>query len=91
MKCPHCHQEIEGPACPGCGAITLESAKHCMECGCSLGAIPEDSGKIIEDDNDLDFENRILCSDDTCTGIMIDGRCSECGKRFADKEKSKKD
>jgi hypothetical protein len=30
---------------------------------------------------DLDWENRILCSDESCIGVIgPDGKCKECGK-----------
>lgn len=32
---------------------------------------------------DSDWENRTLCSDEGCIGVIgADGRCKECGKRF---------
>jgi hypothetical protein len=32
---------------------------------------------------DSDWENRTLCSDESCIGIIgPDGRCKECGKRY---------
>ena len=32
---------------------------------------------------DIDWENRILCSDGSCIGVIgSDGRCKECGKPF---------
>ncbi|UCF92327.1 MAG: hypothetical protein JSW39_29355 [Desulfobacterales bacterium] len=32
---------------------------------------------------DLDWENRILCSDESCIGVIgPDGRCKECGKKY---------
>ena len=32
---------------------------------------------------DLDWENRVLCSDESCIGtIGPDGRCRECGKPY---------
>ena len=35
--------------------------------------------KIARDDDD--WENRILCSDEGCIGVVgPDGRCKECGK-----------
>lgn len=41
---------------------------------------------IADKDNehsDLDWENRILCSDESCIGVIgPDGRCKECGKMF---------
>ncbi len=85
MKCPHCDQEISGPSCPQCGTMSPEGANYCMECGASFGETTE---VLIEDDdnddndNDIDFENRVLCPDGTCTGIIIDGKCTECGNQF---------
>ncbi len=83
MKCPHCDKEIPGPKCPQCGAITPEGSNYCMECGVSLGQKAED---IIEDANGFDFEDRMLCPDGTCTGILVEGRCTECEKVFDQKE-----
>ena len=36
----------------------------------------EDGGDL----NDIDWENRVLCSDESCIGVIgPDGRCKECG------------
>ena len=36
-----------------------------------------------ETSEDLGWENRQLCSDGNCIGVIgPDGRCKECGKRF---------
>jgi hypothetical protein len=33
--------------------------------------------------DDLDWDNRILCSDGNCIGVIgADGRCKECGKTY---------
>lgn len=77
MKCPYCEKEIPGITCPQCGSVSPEEAKFCMECGVSLVEEVEDT---FEDDNGFDLGDRILCPDGTCTGIIVDGRCSECGK-----------
>ncbi|MDY6970966.1 MAG: zinc ribbon domain-containing protein [Thermodesulfobacteriota bacterium] len=77
MKCPNCDKEIPGSTCPQCTAITPAGAKYCMDCGFSLG---EKEEAFTEDDNGFDLENRVLCPDGACTGIIIDGRCTECGK-----------
>jgi hypothetical protein len=35
--------------------------------------------------SDDDWENRILCSDESCIGVIgPDGRCKECGKPYAE-------
>ncbi|MFC1869236.1 zinc ribbon domain-containing protein [Thermodesulfobacteriota bacterium] len=79
MECPHCHKEIPGKECPQCGeSIQLES-HYCMNCGVNL---EERQEEVIEEDNGFDLEDRVLCPDGTCNGIIIDGKCSECGKPF---------
>ena len=45
---------------------------------------PEDSGEeeieIIDPPSDDDWDNRVLCSDESCIGVIgPDGRCKECG------------
>jgi hypothetical protein len=86
VKCPHCDKEIPGTTCPQCESVNPEGAKFCMECGISL----EDKGEnTFEDDNiGFDLDDRILCPDGTCTGIIVDGRCTECGKTPDEHEKS---
>jgi hypothetical protein len=33
--------------------------------------------------NDIDWDNRVLCSDGNCIGVVgTDGRCKECGKKY---------
>ena len=43
-------------------------------------------GKIKDDpeiEDDIDWGNRVLCSDPSCIGIIgPDGHCKECGKKF---------
>jgi hypothetical protein len=36
----------------------------------------------------FDLENRILCPDGTCTGIIVNGRCTECGRSYDEKQES---
>jgi hypothetical protein len=36
-----------------------------------------------ESDNDDDWQNRVLCSDGNCIGVIgPDGKCKECGKPY---------
>ena len=95
MKCPHCEKEIPGSPCPGCGEIVFEDANYCSACGTSLkeSASPVPQGKNFfshdnDDGEDIDFDNRVLCPDGTCTGIIVDGRCTECGKVVDAKEET---
>ncbi|HDZ23772.1 MAG: hypothetical protein DRN37_05615 [Thermoplasmata archaeon] len=86
MKCPYCEKEIPGKTCPDCGAVIPEEARYCMQCG-SLQVIDYADETISPDGEvDLDFENRILCPDGNCTGIIVDGKCTECGKTFTPDE-----
>jgi hypothetical protein len=77
MECPHCNKEIPGIECSHCGTMVPEESQFCMKCGKSLVGGPEPE---YDDEEDFDPEERVLCSDGTCTGIIIDGKCSECGK-----------
>lgn len=43
----------------------------------------EDEKEEKEPKTDLDWENRTLCSDESCIGVIgPDGRCKECGKPY---------
>jgi len=51
-----------------------------MQCGTLLEQ--QHSESPADQDDGIDLDDRILCPDGTCTGIIIDGRCSECGKPY---------
>jgi len=85
MECPHCHQQIMGKDCPNCGSNTPMESLYCMNCGVGLEEIKDIEKEIIDEDDIFDPENRILCSDGRCTGIIVNNRCSECGKAFKGK------
>jgi hypothetical protein len=78
MKCPHCGQDVPVKTCPECGAETPHEGRFCMDCGAALSGSAGSSDS--EADEGLDLDDRILCPDGTCTGIIVDGRCSECGR-----------
>jgi predicted amidophosphoribosyltransferase len=79
MQCPHCRRTLPTRICTRCGGDTPAEGLYCMGCGAKLEERPEE---VIRDDGDFDPENRILCPDGTCTGIIINGRCIECGKPY---------
>lgn len=81
MECPHCQMEIAGRRCTACGAELPLEARYCMQCGILLEeADPVETA--ADRDEGLDLENRILCPDGTCTGIIVHGKCSECGRPY---------
>jgi DNA-directed RNA polymerase subunit RPC12/RpoP len=80
MECPHCHQELLISKCPHCGSDIPMKSRYCMNCGVNLEERLEDI--INADDDVFDPENRILCPDGTCTGIIVNGKCIECGRPF---------
>ncbi len=92
MKCPHCEEEISGSPCPGCGeSVYGDDANYCSHCGIALkeSAPPVSRDEsFFDDEEDIDFDNRELCPDGTCTGIIVDGRCTECGKAVGHEEAS---
>ena len=46
-------------------------------------AVDVDVGDSPPSDSDNDWENRKLCSDESCIGVIgPDGRCKECGKPY---------
>lgn len=77
IECPFCQKELPGEECSDCGAMIPLNSRYCMDCGTRF---TEKNGNAMNDD-ELDFENRVLCADGTCTGIIIDGKCTECGKQ----------
>jgi hypothetical protein len=45
--------------------------------------IPQENENEDQADTDIEWNNRILCSDGNCIGVIgADGRCKECGKKF---------
>jgi hypothetical protein len=80
MECPHCHQEIPGKMCPECGTQVPGESRYCMTCG---ALFKSETGSVSDAEDGLDLESRVLCADGNCTGIIIDGKCSECGKPYS--------
>jgi hypothetical protein len=50
-----------------------------MACGASFKV---ETGGVSDTEEGMDLEHRVLCPDGNCTGIIIDGKCSECGKPY---------
>ena len=82
MECPHCHQKISDKECPNCGRGIPSGSRYCMECGAEV----EFETAVAREEGEFDLENRVLCPDGACTGIIIDGKCIECGRPFIREE-----
>ena len=78
--------------CKECGR-SYEGALSDEESRTEENDEPQASAEVDEDldaaepeqaDTDYsDWENRTLCSDESCIGVIgPDGRCKECGKRY---------
>jgi len=80
MDCPHCQEEIPGKICRECGRSVPLVGRFCMFCGAKF---METDDHPAEQSDPFDIENRVLCPDGTCTGIIVDGRCTECGKPYS--------
>ena len=84
MKCPYCEKDLPGVLCEACGSTTPEGGDFCMACGASLS---EEMNGVGVDDSGFELDDRIPCSDGNCIGIIVDGRCTECGKKSKSKKK----
>lgn len=81
MKCPHCQGEIPGKECPNCRAESPINSRYCASCG-SLFEDAEVPKDFLPEEEGFDEEERVLCPDGTCNGIIVDGKCTECGKPY---------
>jgi DNA-directed RNA polymerase subunit RPC12/RpoP len=66
--------------CPECGTQVPGESRYCMTCG---ALFKSETGSVSDAVEGLDLESRVLCPDGNCTGIIIDGKCSECGKPYS--------
>ncbi len=77
MICEKCGSEVETVKCVHCGQEVIRLGPHCYHCGKELHVHAEG-----ETDN-TDFDNRILCSDGACIGVINEhGICKVCGKPY---------
>jgi hypothetical protein len=82
MECPYCRKEITGKKCVACGTELPSQARFCMECGVMVSGEGAGPAAAADQDEGLDLEDRVLCPDGTCTGIIVEGRCTECGRPY---------
>lgn len=83
LNCEKCGHEIETLDCGNCGGKNPTDAQYCCYCGKPFQ--DKVSGKKEKKDkkgDPYDIENRVLCPDGSCIGIINEkGVCTECGKK----------
>ena len=80
-RCKECGKPYEGEFNPSWSA--QDESDEELETADAPEAFPDDSA---DGDEDLEWENRTLCVDESCIGVIgPDGRCKECGKTLDDK------
>jgi uncharacterized CHY-type Zn-finger protein len=78
MVCEKCAQEIETVICGRCNTTVARMGEYCYACGARL-----EEKREREAEADDDFDNRVLCSDGTCIGVINEkGVCKVCGKPY---------
>lgn len=77
MLCEKCRAETKGRKCLACGEEIIELGPYCYLCGAEL------QGEKEAGEECADFDNRILCSDGACIGVINEqGVCKVCGKPY---------
>ncbi|UCG14283.1 MAG: hypothetical protein JSU72_07430 [Deltaproteobacteria bacterium] len=90
LKCAHCGEVFGEETCSACQGSVPQGSRYCCWCGENLSGSEEihRAGEWTgteDEDGPIDFENRILCSDGTCIGVIgPDGLCKECGQPYTD-------
>ena len=74
IRCPKCDYEFPMSICDSCGAENLRESSYCCQCG----------EELIAKETSVDWDNRRLCSDGNCIGVINEeGVCNICGKPYA--------
>ena len=87
-RCKECGLPYSGPF----DATKTETVSTDIEEDYSEDEIKEESEEVEEYDTevmtDSEWEQRTLCSDESCIGVIgPDGLCKECGKPYESEEK----
>ena len=79
-RCKECGRLYEGPL-PETIAVDEEDRIVDEDQHMPVEAVENDT--MEEAPADSDWENRVLCRDDNCIGVIgPDGKCKECGKPY---------
>ncbi|RLB95602.1 MAG: hypothetical protein DRH90_25380 [Deltaproteobacteria bacterium] len=81
-RCKECGKPFEGEFTP------IADDGDFIDAEGEMADAEEDcSEENLDGQGDTDWENRTLCSDESCIGVIgPDGRCKECGKPFVDSD-----
>lgn len=70
--------------CHECQEIIPDISRYCLHCGVLLNLSADQEIAQQTGDEQIDWDNRVLCSDGTCTGTVVNGKCRICGKTAAE-------
>ncbi|MFH1090869.1 MAG: hypothetical protein V1742_04790 [Pseudomonadota bacterium] len=80
LICEACGHEHEGRKCKDCNKTNPGDAKYCCYCGKRLPSRSSGKSSGKGRDDPYDLENRVLCSDGNCIGVINEqGVCCSCG------------
>ncbi|MEW5725704.1 MAG: hypothetical protein AB1896_21520 [Thermodesulfobacteriota bacterium] len=82
FTCEVCGHQHESTVCSHCQADNPAEARFCCRCGKPMVEAAGKAEKKKAKSDPYDLENRVLCADGACIGIIDEnGRCTECGRR----------
>jgi len=67
MICHKCHETIP------------DISRYCLHCGVLLNSSPGPASEELSDQEQIDWDNRVLCRDGACIGTIVEGKCTVCG------------
>jgi hypothetical protein len=80
-RCKECGRLYEGPLPETATAVEEEEPAEDVEE--EMPAEASENNAVEESPADDDWENRVLCPDGNCIGVIgPDGKCKECGKPY---------
>ena len=80
MLCEKCGSETESITCNHCGNVITKLGPFCYLCGQKF--VEAEPALPKAEDEQVDFDDRVLCSDGACIGVVEKGVCKECGKPY---------